>query len=718
MPKIEVDVVGNVESLGRELKRGASDLDQFAARAGKGSKFSASGASAGEGFVGGIKSKLGGAGDVFKGVLGANAVSAGLGAAMAGVRQFGDLLGDSVDEARESQKVGATTAQIIKATGGAAKVSADQVGALATSISNKTGIDDEAIQKGSNLLLTFKNVRNEAGKGSDVFDRATQAATDLSAAGFGSIEGSSKMLGKALNDPIKGISALGRAGVTFTDQQKEQIKTLVESGDVLGAQKIIMSEVEGQVGGVAAASSTAGEKFETMANNLKEQFGTALLPYMDKFLTFMTDKVGPGMSKALEHVGPILSGIASAVGPILSTVGGLVTKIASGLSQGLGSGGGASAFIAQLKPLGTALAGIAGQVAPVLATVGRVVASLLPVIAGVLGAVIGVVQKVAPIVLSVFSAIATAIQQNMPAIMSAVTSIQSALSSIGSIIVSVWSKIGPIVLPIVTSVFGTLVKVISGALKIIAGVFKVISSVLKGDWSGAWQGIKQIASGVIKIVVALVKGMASILGTIWKGIKSVAVSIWGGIKSAASSAWSGIVGVVKDKTSSLLSTVKSIPGKVVSALGNLGSLLLSAGRKLIDGLAQGIRDRISSAVDAVRSGVQRIKNLLPGSPIKEGPLKSWNNGGAGKRLMAMLQTGIESGTPGVRSSLSGALKAGASVRVRTSASAGVAAAGVGGSRVYQVTVQVAPGGNLVEAGRQMVRAIDAFESAGGRRKAT
>src|SRR5690606_34628428 len=130
--------------------------------------------------------------------------------------------------------------QIIKSTGGAAKVSADQVGSLATAISNKSGMDDEAIQSGANLLLTFKNVRNEAGKGANIFDRATQAATDLSAAGFGDMAGQSKMLGKALNDPIKGISALSRSGVTFTEGQKDQIKTMVESGDLLGAQKLML----------------------------------------------------------------------------------------------------------------------------------------------------------------------------------------------------------------------------------------------------------------------------------------------------------------------------------------------------------------------------------------------------------------------------------------------------------------------------------------------
>ena len=79
----------------------------------------------------------------------------------------------------------AATEQIIKATGGAANVTAEQVGNLSGRLEAKSGVDDEVIQKSANLLLTFKNVRNEVGKGSDVFDRANVAALDLSAAGFG-----------------------------------------------------------------------------------------------------------------------------------------------------------------------------------------------------------------------------------------------------------------------------------------------------------------------------------------------------------------------------------------------------------------------------------------------------------------------------------------------------------------------------------------------------
>ncbi|MFQ6170364.1 hypothetical protein ACK8HX_02055 [Oryzobacter sp. R7] len=242
--------------------------------------------------------KVGGLGSVFAGLGGP--VGIGL-AAVAGagvaVAKLSGFLGDAVAEGREAARVGKTTNAIITSTGGAAKVTAEQVGDLSERLSEKAGIDDEVIQTGANLLLTFKNVRNEVGKGNQVFDRATAAAVDLSAAGFGSVDSASKMLGKALNDPLKGLSALGRAGVTFTSQQKEQIKTLVESGDVLGAQKLILAEVESQVGGVAAASADMGDKVAVSWGNLKEDLGAKLLPVLDRLGGWFLEEGIPALEK-------------------------------------------------------------------------------------------------------------------------------------------------------------------------------------------------------------------------------------------------------------------------------------------------------------------------------------------------------------------------------------------------------------------------------------
>lgn len=159
-------------------------------------------------------------------------------------------------------------------------------------------VDAEVIKATQAKLLTFKQLAQTADETGGSFDRATMAALDLAAAGFGSAETNAIQLGKALQDPVKGITALARAGVTFTKQEKEQIKTLVESGKVLQAQDLILTSIETQVGGTAEATAKASDKMALAFDNVYESVGTALLPVVDEFTTAITD-LTPQISDAL-----------------------------------------------------------------------------------------------------------------------------------------------------------------------------------------------------------------------------------------------------------------------------------------------------------------------------------------------------------------------------------------------------------------------------------
>ncbi len=173
------------------------------------------------------------------------------------------------DELAQGAKVAAQTNAVIKSTGEIAGVTAKHVDDLGASLLRKSGIDDEVIKSGENLLLTFTNVRNVAGEGNDVFDQATRASLDLSVALGKDLNSSVLLVGKALQDPIRGMTALRRAGVALTEQQKDQVKALVESGRVMDAQKIILAELTKEFGGSAAA---AGKTLPGQINILRETF--------------------------------------------------------------------------------------------------------------------------------------------------------------------------------------------------------------------------------------------------------------------------------------------------------------------------------------------------------------------------------------------------------------------------------------------------------------
>lgn len=157
----------------------------------------------------------------------------------------------------------------------------ERVSAYAESLEKSVAVDADVIKATQTKLATFSALTKSVNTAGGAFDRATMAALDMAAAGFGSAEGNAVQLGKALQDPIKGITALAKAGVTFTDQEKEKIKTLVESGKLLQAQDMILSSIEKQVGGTAAASASSFDKMKFAVAGVSDTFGEMMLPVID-----------------------------------------------------------------------------------------------------------------------------------------------------------------------------------------------------------------------------------------------------------------------------------------------------------------------------------------------------------------------------------------------------------------------------------------------------
>ena len=257
----------------------------------------------------------------------------GIGIMRGGVAKLGAVLGGAVliggaakaiGRAEEMSSAYAATEQIIKQTGGAANLTGGQIKEMATELSLATGVDKKLIIEGQNLLLTFKNIREEVGEGNDIFSRASEIMLDFSALMGTDAKSSALQLGKALNDPIKGIAALSRVGVAFTDVQKEQIRNFQESGDMIGAQNIILAELEGQVGGVAEATADSTAKIGNAWKEVQEQIGNQLLPVIEA--------IAPAFAEAASA---IPSG-ARNIGVAMSTAQRAFSKFVDVVDVGLG----------------------------------------------------------------------------------------------------------------------------------------------------------------------------------------------------------------------------------------------------------------------------------------------------------------------------------------------------------------------------------------------
>lgn len=169
-------------------------------------------------------------------------------------------------------------AAVIKATGGAAGWSADQMAQYAGELQKTTKFADEVTLDAMAIIATFKEIKGEA------FARTTRAAQDMATVLGQDLKGASMQLAKALNDPAKGMTMLTKSGVSFTDAQKEMVAEMMKVGDIAGAQNVILGEMEGQFGGAAAeAAKTFGGVMTQLYNrigDLWEVMGSLLAPIL------------------------------------------------------------------------------------------------------------------------------------------------------------------------------------------------------------------------------------------------------------------------------------------------------------------------------------------------------------------------------------------------------------------------------------------------------
>ncbi len=207
----------------------------------------------------------------------ANKIKVGMAVAAVAI---GTVVKSAIQRAEEMNSAYAITEQVIKKTGGAANLTAEQIKNLSRAQAFNTGINKVAITEGNNILLTFKNLRNEVGEGNDIYQRASDAMLDMATVMGTDAKSGAIQLGKALNDPILGVSALNRVGVQFTTTQKEQIRNFQESGDLMSAQKIILEELESQMGGTAVAAADDSAKIARSLDEITESLGMALLPVL------------------------------------------------------------------------------------------------------------------------------------------------------------------------------------------------------------------------------------------------------------------------------------------------------------------------------------------------------------------------------------------------------------------------------------------------------
>jgi len=220
----------------------------------------------------------------------------------------------------------------LKSTGNTAGKTLEQLKGLASGLQNNSLFGDEQIlQDVTAQLLTFTNIAGTQ------FDRTQQAALDLATRLDGDLKSASIQLGKALNDPVKGLSALAKSGIQFSEDQKAVINSMATSGRLAEAQTLILDELEKQYGGAAAAAAAAGTgPFKQLSNSigdLSEEFGEIITKALIPIIDYLKDLVSgfQNMDAGTKKTIVVVAALAAAIGPVLVTIGLLATTVIPGL---------------------------------------------------------------------------------------------------------------------------------------------------------------------------------------------------------------------------------------------------------------------------------------------------------------------------------------------------------------------------------------------------
>ncbi len=259
------------------------------------------------------------------------------------------------------QQVRAQTAveTAIKSTGGAAGLSAEELFRMASGLQAMTTFGDEGIlQDVTAPLLTFTKVAGPE------FERAQGLVLDMSTLLKTDLKSAAMQVGKALNDPVKGVSSLAEAGVQFSADQQKMIKALVETGDVARAQGIILSELENQFGGQAAAAAGAPlgqwRQLQNAIGDVKEQLGEQVVPFLKPLVESVKEAVAwfADLDSEVKKTIVVIGGLAAAIGPVLGVMGLAVMGVTTlaGAFATLGT-------VLLANPIGLAIAAIAAGAA-------------------------------------------------------------------------------------------------------------------------------------------------------------------------------------------------------------------------------------------------------------------------------------------------------------------------------------------------------------------
>ena len=380
----------------------------------------------------------------------------------------------------------------------------------------------------------------------------------------------------------------------------------------------------------------------------------------------------PIIQQAIGALGGFMGDLGDAIAPIIDSLAQSFQQIMPVVQQ-------------VVAALITSLAPVLPMIASAIGTVGGIIADLMPYVTEVVNLIMGSVVPLLPMVGQLIGQVVTAIQGILvvlkPVIMWIVQSVVGLVQAI---------------MPSIQAFVGFIITAVSGVIQIIQGVIDFIVGVFTGNWQMAWDGIKGIFEGVWNAIVgffgaigaafsAIFQAFIAVIVAIWNrawnlissfftgvwnvitGALSAALgtiqgaisgalsfisglwnSAWSGVSSFVSNTWNNVTSAVSNGVSSMMSFISGIPGQIKGFFADAGSWLVDAGRNIIDGFVNGIKNVFGKVKDTLGS----LTALLPdwkGPATLDRVILREN----GRLVIQGFQKGLEESYQGVHRSLTG-----------------------------------------------------------------
>lgn len=468
----------------------------------------------------------------------------------------------------------------------------------------------------------------------------------------------------------------------------EKIRAVV---DAFGGMDSVIAGLGSFVG--VAATVTAGLKGFEVISSVKTKFtelSTGIQSVVDKFAPLISNFTA-SIQFSNTLVGPIET-LKNGFSILGSNIAGLMTPFTALIAIGAAVAAGFVYMYSTSEEFRTAVAGIVEQMgtalAPILTTLQEFMASFTPTLQ-MLGEVLTttILPVLGNIALIVMQFVADLLPTIAPVLETITTTVSAALAVVQT--------------------------VVQTALTVVQDIINVVTAAISGDWEAVWTGIGTLLSdvweGICNIVTTVTDSIASVITSTLETIQTVWESAWSAVGNLVSNAWDLVTQTVSGGAEDVLDVVGGIPDGIAGFFSNAGTLLLDAGKSIINGLKEGIESAISGVYNFVSGIAGKIASL-------KGPL-SYDKvllTPAGKAIVQGLYDGLADNIGTVYSLVGGIAdnisdEINGDISTSINATAGYSASGIAGADA-RGTTNVYIDGSLLNVDSRIINAVDTIVS--------